>query len=105
MRLVRYLDYWHAGNRRVIVVEMGAKGQANDSFGNSLQIRVERWHGMIKLIKRSEAAAGRPMQFRTAPSWYFSDDDLGNIRRYMYEITVESGNRLRFLCLGLYTKE
>lgn len=102
MRLVRYLDYWPAGKSRTIMVRQDANGKVVDDAGNVIDISAAEWNGMIQLVQRSRSAAGRPLRFRTAPSWSFPDDKLSDIDRYVYEITAPQEGGLRFDCLKRY---
>ena len=98
MRLVRYLTYWHNGNRRVILVRFRSDGYAIDDSGNSIPMSAAQWKGMLNLIETTEL---KPMPALT-PSRPSLPDDLGRLSNLVYEVETDDDARIQFTCLGPY---
>lgn len=99
LHLLRHLDYWHKGRKKVITVQILPAGRSIDGFGNSIAMSLESWKGMVEMLNRSKAATGRPTRFRAAPSVRYSDG-LGEVRRYKYSIEADGEDRIMFTCLA-----
>lgn len=97
MRLVRYLTYWHNGNRRVILLHFRSDGYAIDDSGNSVSISAAQWKGMVQLIEITEL---KPMPILTTRPTL--PDDLGRLPKLVYEIETDDDARIQFTCLGPY---
>ena len=97
MRLVRYLTYWHNGNRRVILVHFRSDGYAIDDSGNSIPISAAQWKGMVNFIETTEL---KPMPLLTTRPTL--PDDLGRLPRLVYEVETDDHARIQFTCLGPY---
>lgn len=101
IKLTRNLDYWYSGKKRSTSVRL-TDNNITDDAGNTLDISESLWLGMIELVSSTNAANGQPMLLRTAPAWRFPNDGLGEIDRYVYEISILDDDQLRFNCLRKY---
>lgn len=97
-KLMRHLDYWHAGKKPTMVVRIQADGQALDDSTNKLAIGLPQWKGMAGMIASSPS---KPLQIITMPSEMFTDG-LGHVRRFVYEVDVQNNETIRFKCIRPY---
>ncbi|MCK4872387.1 MAG: hypothetical protein KAS72_06655 [Phycisphaerales bacterium] len=109
IRVTRYCDYWHGGNVSPIRITIGPDGFVHDEHGNRLDVALSNWKtAYIHVFQRGE----RRFEFRTAPSVTFSvdptwpgSDTLGDVPRWIYEVSAPSPSTWSFTVLRIKDEE
>ncbi|MDY7108548.1 MAG: hypothetical protein SYC29_07905 [Planctomycetota bacterium] len=96
MELARQLTAWHDGAHRYVLLSIDADGAVTDPFGNVVHKELSHWKALVNDI-RSQPKRSIPM---LTPRADFAEDGLGELRKLVYIITVNSPDELQFMCEG-----
>jgi hypothetical protein len=103
MRLLRSMDYWHKGQVPVLAIEVAPDGFARDHLNNSVRMTATEWKTMLEGLRLNDEQPDQLFALSN-DAWQRYDDDWGNVPQFLYEIQIESANRLVLTVLGPYER-
>jgi len=96
IELARQLSAWHDGAHSYVILRIDTDGAVTDRFGNVVQKKLSHWKALVQLIN---AGSDKWLGMKTPPM-DLPGDGLGELREWVYIITVNSPDELQFTCEG-----
>lgn len=92
MALARVVTAWHDGAHRYVILRIDADGAVTDAFGNVDYFELWAWKTLVELINDHPQ---KMFIIGTTPMDY-TGDGLGELRKWIYTITVTNPDELQF---------